>query len=62
MQCLKHDTKALLALIALIFAGHAGADAGPAVYLLPVVDGSEETRSTPFIAWFEDLSPMGYVE
>ena len=62
MQCLKHGTKALLAVIALIFSGHAGADTGSAVYLLPVVDGSEETRSTPFIAWFEDLSSVGYVE
>ena len=30
--------------------------------LLPVVPGDEATRSTPFIAWFEDLTAQGYVE
>ncbi len=30
--------------------------------LLPVIPGSPETRSTPFIAWFQDLSQVGYVE
>lgn len=30
--------------------------------LLPVVPGDPATRSTPFIAWFEDLSLDGYVE
>jgi hypothetical protein len=30
--------------------------------LLPVVPGEPETRSTPFIAWFQDLTLQGYVE
>jgi hypothetical protein len=30
--------------------------------LLPVVDGPPETRSTPFIAWFKDLTLDGYIE
>ena len=34
----------------------------PVTRLLPVVPGDAETRSTPFIAWYEDLSEFGYVE
>ena len=34
----------------------------PTTKLLPVIPGDEETRSTPFIAWFQDLPSMGYVE
>ena len=34
----------------------------PTTRLLPVVPGDPETRSTPFIAWFMDLSQDGYVE
>lgn len=34
----------------------------PTTQLLPVVPGDPETRSTPFIAWFQDLSLAGYVE
>jgi len=29
---------------------------------LPVVPGDPETRSTPFLAWYQDLSAVGYVE
>ena len=34
----------------------------PATVLLPVVPGDAETRSAPFIAWYEDLGEFGYVE
>ena len=34
----------------------------PITTLVPVVPGTPETRSTPFIAWFQDLSRIGYVE
>ena len=34
----------------------------PTTQLLPVIPGDPETRSTPFIAWFMDLSLDGYVE
>jgi len=34
----------------------------PTTTLLPIVSGTPETRSGPFIAWFEDLSESGYVE
>jgi len=34
----------------------------PTTELLPVVPGDPESRSTPFIAWFQDLSLAGYVE
>ena len=40
----------------------AGAVELPTTELLPVVPGDEATRSTPFIAWFKDLSAQGYVE
>lgn len=29
---------------------------------LEIVDGPAETRSTPFLAWYQDLSRVGYVE
>lgn len=29
---------------------------------LDIVDGPPETRSTPFLAWYQDLSKVGYVE
>jgi len=34
----------------------------PTTTLLPVEPGTPETRSMPFIAWFQDLSTVGYVE
>ena len=34
----------------------------PVTTLLPVVPGDEETRSAPFIAWYEDLGQYGYLE
>ena len=34
----------------------------PATTLLPIVPGDESTRSTPFIAWHQDLGDFGYVE
>jgi hypothetical protein len=34
----------------------------PTTQLLPVVPGDEANRSTPFIAWFQDLTVQGYVE
>lgn len=34
----------------------------PTTKLLPLIPGDPETRSTPFIAWFQDLSLQGYVE
>lgn len=34
----------------------------PQVRLLPTVSGLDSTRSTPFIAWYEDLSKVNYVE
>lgn len=34
----------------------------PSAELLPVVPGEPESRSTPFIAWFMDLTKDGYVE
>ena len=37
-------------------------DALPDAELLPVVAGDPETRSTPFIAWFKDLTADGYIE
>jgi len=54
----------LLAATALIIfiAEHAAAGALPTTQILPVVPGDEETRSTPFIAWFQDLPAQGYVE
>jgi hypothetical protein len=34
----------------------------PGTELLPVVPGDTATRSTPFLAWFQDLTLDGYVE
>jgi hypothetical protein len=34
----------------------------PTTELLPIVAGKPEIRSTPFIAWFQDLSLRGYIE
>ena len=46
-----------------VFLGHTAAAVElPGTELLPVVPGDVETRSTPFIAWFQDLSLVGYVE
>ncbi len=42
--------------------GCASAVSLPTTQLLPVIPGEPETRSTPFIAWFMDLSLDGYVE
>ena len=47
----------ILALVAQL-----GLAAAPTTTLLPVVPGTPETRSTPFIAWFGDLGKLGYVE
>ena len=40
----------------------AAPDTLPSTELLPVAPGDPETRSTPFIAWFMDLSEDGYIE
>ncbi len=54
---------ALVSFLAICLAPVAEADQeGPATELLPILEGSEDTRSTPFIAWFEDLGADGYVE
>ena len=34
----------------------------PESELVPVVDGTPEERSWPFLAWFDDLTKFGYVE
>jgi hypothetical protein len=39
-----------------------GSAAVPVATPLPVVPGEPATRSTPFIAWFEDLPSQGYTE
>jgi hypothetical protein len=41
-----------------------GAHAGGAVTTtrLDIIPGAPETRSTPFLAWYQDLSQVGYVE
>ena len=51
-----------LAASLLLAAGSALAVPLPELELLPVVPGDEATRSTPFIAWFEDLPSQGFVE
>lgn len=43
-------------------ASHAALNELPTANLLPVIPGEPETRSTPFIAWFMDLSEVGYLE
>jgi hypothetical protein len=57
----KYHALALLAAFA-VGPAYAAPDALPSTELLPVVPGDPETRSTPFIAWFLDLSEDGYVE
>jgi len=52
----------LAALFGLIPAIGCAAVSLPTTELLPVVPGTPETRSTPFIAWFMDLSTDAYVE
>ena len=46
----------------LLFAANSFAVDVPSTALLPILPGAPETRSTPFIAWFEDLSKSGYLE
>lgn len=53
---------AFLALLMTTPPGHTAPTSLPTTELLPVVPGEPETRSTPFIAWFKDLSKDGYVE
>ena len=55
-------SRLLLVAIVIFASGHAAAAPLPTTQLLPVVSGDEETRSTPFIAWFKDLSVHGYIE
>jgi hypothetical protein len=47
-----------------LFATAFGHDRGSAVIVtkLEIVPGPEATRSTPFLAWYQDLSKVGYVE
>ena len=52
----------LAAVMSLLFAAATHAVDLPTTQLLEVVPGTPETRSTPFIAWDEDLSQDGYVE
>ena len=52
----------LVATFLIFIPAHVLATGLPTTQLLPVVQGDEETRSTPFIAWFEDLSVQGYTE
>ena len=59
-QRLRDSVLAVISL--LVLAQGARAVELPATELLPVVPGDVETRSTPFIAWFQDLSLVGYVE
>ncbi len=47
--------------IAFIVSNTAAADL-PTTQYLPVVPGDEATRSTPFIAWFQDLTAKSYIE
>ena len=51
----------LMAISLMLVAASAAAQ-HPQTKLLPVVSGDEESRSTPFIAWIEDLSEQGYIE
>ncbi len=53
----------LCVLLALVFnAAPVAAQQATAVRLLPLSDGPPGQRSTPFIAWYEDLSAAGYRE
>lgn len=60
----KHLQSLLAAILALMVPviGSASAIPLPSTQLLPVIPGEPETRSTPFIAWFMDLSVDGYIE
>ncbi len=52
------------ALAAVLTVVSAGAQAGGPVTTtrLDIVPGPPETRSTPFLAWYQDLSQVGYIE
>jgi hypothetical protein len=67
MKYIKHDGMApslfLASLLSLAPAfGWSAPNTLPTAEFLPAVPGDPETRSTPFIAWFKDLSLDGYVE
>ncbi|MFK7887823.1 MAG: alpha/beta hydrolase domain-containing protein [Gammaproteobacteria bacterium] len=51
---------AIPCLLSAMLCAHALADV--TTELLPITPGDPETRSTPFIAWFEDLTEVGYRE
>jgi hypothetical protein len=59
---IRRDCTLLAAGIFVFMAAGTAAAALPSTQLLPVVPGDEATRSTPFIAWFQDLTVQGYVE
>ncbi|MFP6817627.1 MAG: alpha/beta hydrolase domain-containing protein [Pseudomonadales bacterium] len=59
MQLIRHY--AVVCLLTL-YTTHAFAVDLPTTTHLPIVTGTPETRSTPFIAWYEDLADSGYVE
>jgi hypothetical protein len=48
--------------LGLLMAATASAMELPTTTLLPVVGGTPETRSTPFISWSEERSTVGYLE
>jgi hypothetical protein len=52
----------ILPLVLACVIGSASASSLPATELLPIIPGEPESRSTPFIAWFQDLSLHGYIE
>jgi len=52
----------LAALCVVLIDGNTAVAELPSTQVLPVVPGDEATRSTPFIAWFQDLTEQGYVE
>jgi hypothetical protein len=61
MMAALHIAATLLSALAL--ATPAGASIPlPTTEKLPVIEGTPETRSIPFLAWHEDLSRHGYVE
>ena len=62
MKGIKPGAVALMILAMMLAPISALAESGPAIRLLPKVAGTPETRSTPFIAWYEDLGAEGYVE
>lgn len=62
-QSIQPAVHELLAAVIFVFmTGYEAAVALPTTQFLPVLQGDEETRSAPFIAWFQDLSVQGYVE